>query len=125
MKSPHTIEIDDDNFGDLALRDGTPLLIDFTAAWCAPCRVIAPHIDAIAAAYKGQLRVATCDADANYRLTAQLDVRSLPTLLLFKDGRVIGQLVGAAPRAKLEAFAQRALEPAAAAADAPVPARAG
>jgi thioredoxin 1 len=106
----NVIEITDINFDARALRSPVPVLIDFTAAWCAPCRVIAPHIDAIADAYEGRLRVGKCDVDANPELTAKLDVRSMPTLMVFKDGKVVAQMVGAAPRAKLEALVTRALQ---------------
>ena len=107
--SPDLLEITDDNFESDALRSPVPVLIDFTAAWCPPCRAIAPHVKAVAAAYDGRLRVATCDADANPALTARLDVRAMPTLMLFKDGRPIGQIVGAVPRAKIDALVARAL----------------
>jgi thioredoxin 1 len=107
---PQTLlEITDANFEAEALQSPLPVLVDFTAAWCAPCRTIAPHIAAIAAAHAGRLRVGTCDVDANPELVAKLDVRSMPTVLLFKDGRVVAQHVGAAPRAKLEALVTRAL----------------
>jgi thioredoxin 1 len=108
MPSPNVLEITDDNFAE-ALRSPTPLLVDFTAAWCPPCRAIAPHVDALADAYLGRVRVGKCDADDNQKLVADLDVRSLPTVLVFKDGKVIGQMVGAAPRARLEALVSRAL----------------
>jgi thioredoxin 1 len=109
MPNDNVIEITDTNFDAQALQSPVPVLIDFTAAWCAPCRVIAPHIDAIADAYVGRLRVGKCDVDANPALTARLDVRSMPTLMVFKDGQVVAQMVGAAPRAKLEALVTRAL----------------
>jgi thioredoxin 1 len=108
MPSPNVLEITDDNFAE-ALRSPTPLLVDFTAAWCPPCRAIAPHVDALADAYLGRVRVAKCDADDNQKLVADLDVRSLPTVLVFKEGKVVGQLVGAAPRARIEALVHRAL----------------
>jgi thioredoxin 1 len=109
MTDKNLIEINDDNFDQLAGPSPTPLLIDFTAAWCAPCRAIAPHVGAIAGDYAGRLRVGTCDVDSNHRLAAKLDVRSMPTLMVFRDGRMVAQLVGAAPRAKIEAFVARAL----------------
>ena len=108
MKNPNVIEITDTNF-DEQLRDPLPLLIDFTAAWCAPCRVIKPHVEAIADAYAGRLRVGFCDVDSNQILAARLDVRSMPTLLLWGDGRILGQIIGAVPRAKIEALVARAL----------------
>jgi thioredoxin 1 len=108
MPSPNVLEITDDNFAE-ALRSPTPLLVDFTAAWCPPCRAIAPHVEALADAYLGRVRVGKCDADDNQKLVADLDVRSLPTVLIFKEGKVVGQLVGAAPRARLEALVSRAL----------------
>src|SRR4029077_18396619 len=109
MHSNDLLEITDANFDALALQAPLPVLIDFTAAWCAPCRAIAPPVDAIATAYAGRLRVGTCDVDAHPDLVAKLDVRSMPTLLVSKDGRVFSQLFGAAPRAKLEALVARAL----------------
>jgi thioredoxin 1 len=108
MPSPNVLEITDDNFAE-ALRSPTPLLVDFTAAWCPPCRAIAPHVEALADAYLGRVRVGKCDADDNQKLVADLDVRSLPTVLVFKEGKVVGQLVGAAPRTRLEALVSRAL----------------
>jgi thioredoxin 1 len=109
MSNANVLEITDANFEETALRAPTPVLIDFTAAWCAPCRTIAPHIDAIADSYQGRLRVGKCDVDANQALVTKLDVRAMPTLIVLKDGRVVGQMVGAAPRAKIEALVNRAL----------------
>ena len=108
MRSEELLEITDTNFDELA-QSPLPVLIDFTAAWCAPCRAIAPHIAAIARDYDGRLTVATCDVDSNAALAARLDVRAMPTLLLFRGGQVIGQIVGAVPRAKIEALVGRAL----------------
>ncbi|HZL20851.1 MAG TPA: thioredoxin [Polyangia bacterium] len=110
MSHAKAIEITDDNFDAQAIRSDLPVLIDFTAAWCPPCRAIAPHVEAIASAYQGRVRVGTCDVDANPELTAKLDVRSMPTLMMFKQGRVVGQIVGAVPRAKIEALVTRALD---------------
>ncbi|HXI54784.1 MAG TPA: thioredoxin [Polyangia bacterium] len=109
MASQNLIDITAVNFDEQALQSPVPVLVDFTAAWCAPCRMIAPHIDAIADAYAGRLRVGKCDVDANPELTARLDVRSMPTLMVFKNGQVVGHLIGAAPRARLEDLVTRAL----------------
>jgi thioredoxin 1 len=109
MASEPLLEITDKNFETLALKGELPVLIDFTAAWCAPCRAIAPHVAAIARDYAGRLTVATCDTDSNVELVARLDVRSMPTLMLFKAGQVVGQIVGAVPRAKIEALVGRAV----------------
>jgi thioredoxin len=109
MSSTELLEITDTNFDTLALQAPLPVLIDFTAAWCAPCRAIAPHVAAIARDYAGRLSVATCDADSNAELAARLDVRAMPTLIVFKAGQVVGQIVGACPRAKIDALVQRAL----------------
>src|SRR5262252_5566724 len=103
------LEITDTNFDDLALKAPLPVLIDFSAARCPPCRTIAPHVAAIARDYAGRLTVATCDTDANIELAARLDVRAIPTLLLFRAGQVVGQIVGAVPKAKIEALVAKAL----------------
>src|SRR5262245_10907794 len=109
MQSHDLLEITDTNFDELALKAPLPVLIDFTAAWCPPCRAIAPHVAAIARDYAGRLTVATCDTDSNTELAARLDIRAMPTLLLMKSGQVVGQIVGAVPRAKIEALVERAL----------------
>jgi len=109
MRSEDVLEITDSNFDALVVKSPLPVLIDFTAAWCAPCRAIAPHVAAIAREYAGRLTVGTCDTDGNTELVARLDVRSMPTLLVMKSGQVVGQIVGAVPRAKIEALVGRAL----------------
>ena len=109
MANEHVIEITDGNFTEQALKSPVPVLIDFTAVWCAPCRMIAPHVEAIASDYAGRLRVGKCDVDENAALAANLDVRAMPTLMVFKNGEVVGQIVGAAPRAKIEALVTKAL----------------
>lgn len=109
MASANVIEVTDDNFETDVLQSSQPVLVDFWAAWCAPCRAIAPHVDALADQYAGQVRVGKCDIDANPNVPSQFEVRSIPTLLMFKGGQVVGQLVGAVPRPKLEDFIKKAL----------------
>ena len=109
MASANVIEVTDSNFDSDVLKSQIPVLVDFWAVWCAPCRAIAPHVEAIAGEYAGKLRVGKLDIDANPEIPSQFEVRSIPTLLLFKDGKVLGQLVGAVPRAKLDDFVKKAL----------------
>jgi len=109
MASANVIEVTDDNFETDVLQSSLPVLVDFWAAWCAPCRAIAPHVEALAEQYAGQVRVGKCDIDANPNVPSQFEVRSIPTLLMFKGGQVVGQLVGAVPRPKLEELLKKAL----------------
>jgi thioredoxin 1 len=78
-------------------------LVDFSATWCAPCRLIEPILDQIALARRGELKVATVDTDENVRTAARFQVRSAPTILFFKDGQLVDRIVGAVPRARIEA----------------------
>jgi thioredoxin 1 len=102
MASPNTFEVTDANFQSEVASSTVPVLVDFWAAWCGPCRTIAPHVEAIAAAYGGKLRVGKCDIDTNQAIAMQFEIKSIPTLLLFKGGQVVGQIVGAVPRARIE-----------------------
>jgi thioredoxin 1 len=105
------VDVDESNFDERVVRGSfeRPVLVDFWAAWCAPCRATAPHVEALAAAYDGRVRVGKVDADASQEITAKLDVRSLPTFLMFKGGRVVGQIVGAVPKSRLEDLVAKAL----------------
>jgi thioredoxin 1 len=109
MASPNVIEVTDSNFDAEILKSPLPVLVDFWAVWCAPCRAIAPHVEAIANDYAGKLRVGKLDIDSNPEVPSQFEVRSIPTLLIFKEGKVVGQIVGAVPRAKLEDLVKKAL----------------
>ena len=108
-KDSKVVEITDDNFERAVTQSPVPVLVDFWAAWCAPCRAMAPHIDALAEAYDGKVRFGKLDADAHQDTVARLDVRSLPTFLIFKDGKVVGQIVGAVPKSRLEDLVKKSL----------------
>jgi len=107
MASQNIKELTDASFEADVLKSDLPTLVDFWAVWCGPCKQIAHTVDAIADQYKGKLNVAKMDIDHHQIVPQQYGVRSIPTLLIFKGGKVVGQLVGAAPRAKLEAEIQK------------------
>ncbi len=106
------VTLDDSNFEEEVLNSDVPVLVDFWAAWCGPCRVIAPVIEELAEEYEGRVKVGKLDVDINPRTAMQFGVRSIPTLLIFKDGQVADQLVGAVPKhqltKRLEAVAPQA-----------------
>src|SRR3954466_2366684 len=108
-KKSKVVEITDDNFQRTVNESPLPVLIDFWAAWCAPCRTMAPHVEALAEAYAGRARVGKLDADTHQDIVAKLDVRSLPTFLVVKQGKVVGQIVGAVPKSRLEALLEKSL----------------
>jgi thioredoxin 1 len=103
MASNNLTELTDQNFQKEVLDSEIPTLVDFWAVWCGPCRQIAPTVEALAEQYKGKLKVAKMDVDHHQIVPQQYGIRSIPTLLIFKGGKVVGQVVGAVPRSKLEA----------------------
>jgi len=101
----------DANFDAEVLQSDQPVLVDFWATWCGPCRVIAPTIEEIANEYEGRAKVVKLDVDNNPQAATRYGIRSIPTVLLFKDGRVVDQIVGSAPnyKAKLEDVVRKVL----------------
>lgn len=102
----NAMEVTDENFATEIEGYAGLAMVDFWATWCAPCRMIAPHVEALAAEYAGKVRVAKLDVDSNTKTPTRFNVRSIPTILFFKDGKLIDQVVGAVPRPALEAKLQ-------------------
>jgi thioredoxin 1 len=94
----------DQQFDSQVLSAGTPVLLDFTATWCQPCKAIAPLLEAMVPEYQGRLKILKLDVDENPSTAMKYMVRSIPTLLLFKDGKVVDQRVGAVNRKALDEF---------------------
>lgn len=105
----NVIEVGDAEFRREVLEAQGPVVVDFTATWCAPCRFIAPILDTLAAEYQGQMKFTKVDVDVNQDTAQQYGIRSMPTLLFFKQGKVVGQIVGAVPKARLESAFQQVL----------------
>ncbi len=103
------IALNDQDFRREVLEAEGPVLVDFTAAWCGPCRALTPALEALASEYKGRVKVTKLDVDANQETPQQYGIRSMPTLLFFKQGKVVGQIVGAVPKARLESAFQQVL----------------
>ncbi|MBW2185411.1 MAG: thioredoxin [Desulfuromonadales bacterium C00003068] len=109
MASDNVLEFTDDNFDSEVINSDIPVLVDFWATWCAPCKAIAPTIDALADSFNGKVKIGKVNVDDNPGIPGQFGVRGIPTLILFKDGKVIDQLVGAIPKNQLEELINKAL----------------
>jgi thioredoxin 1 len=102
MAGADVLNVGDSDFKKEVLESQQPVLVDFWATWCAPCRAIAPAVEELATQYKGRVKVAKMNIDDNQDTPQQFGVRSIPTLLIFKGGKVVEQIVGAVPKSKLE-----------------------
>ncbi|MBW3661112.1 MAG: thioredoxin [Gemmatimonadetes bacterium] len=102
MPSDHTSTVTDDSFESEVERADTLTLVDFWAEWCGPCKMIAPTIAELAEEYTGRLKVVKLDVDENQRTAQKYAVRSIPSLLFFKDGQVVDTVVGAVRKQRLE-----------------------
>jgi len=102
MASEAIVEVTDANFDQLVLKSEQPVLVDFWAAWCGPCKAIAPIVDEVAQSYSGRVKIGKMDVDKNAATPQRYGVRGIPTLLLFKDGQVKEQIVGYVARDVIE-----------------------
>ena len=109
MASDLIKHISDDSFESDVLKSGKPVLVDYWAEWCGPCKMIAPILDEVSASYKDKLQVAKMNVDENREVPAKFGIRGIPTLMLFKDGQLAATKVGAMSKAQLTAFIDQQL----------------
>ena len=95
------IALTDENFSDEVLSADLPVLVDFWATWCGPCRMIAPIVEELSSEYEGKAKVCKLDVDTAQKTAAEFGIRSIPTLLIFKEGKVADQLIGAVPKQQI------------------------
>ena len=108
--SEEMVVLNDENFeAEVTRKDAGPILVDFWAAWCGPCRQVAPVLEALSSEYRGRARIGKLDVDNSPATAAKYGIMSIPTLLLFKDGTVAEQIVGAQPRDAIAGMIERHL----------------
>ena len=101
MASEHVTHVTDATFEQEVLKSDKPVLVDFWAPWCGPCRAIAPAVEDVAGEYQGRLKVVKINVDDNAGVAMRYNVRSIPNLMIFKDGQVKDQIIGAVPKGHL------------------------
>ena len=109
MASDKVVTLSEDNWEQEVLKSDTPVLVDFWAQWCGPCRMVAPVLDQIANEMDGKVRVAKLDVDSNQKIAYQFQVSSIPTFILFKNGQMADRMMGAMPKSAFQSFIERNL----------------
>jgi thioredoxin 1 len=109
MASNDVVHFKDSTFQAEVLQSEIPVLVDFWAVWCGPCKAIAPIVDELATLYKGKVKIGKMDVDHEQGVPQQFGIRSIPTLLVFKGGRVVDTIIGAVPKSKIEESLKKAM----------------
>jgi len=109
MAETSLLQVNDKNFSAKVLNADLPVLVDFWATWCGPCRSISPMVEELAVEFTGRVKVTKLNVDENPATPSQYGVRGIPTLILFKDGKIVDQIIGAVPKARLKALIEKAL----------------
>lgn len=109
MASDAILVLSDATFEEEVLNSDVPVLVDFWAPWCGPCRAVAPIVEEISSTYEGQLKVGKLNVDENPSTTMKFGIRSIPTLLVFKGGEAVEQIIGAVPKGEIERVVSKAL----------------
>lgn len=108
MAGEEIVQINDSSFESEVLRSDVPVLVDFWAPWCGPCRILAPLVEEIATSHAGRLKVAKVNVDDNEETAIRYGIRSIPTLIVFKDGKALDQIIGAVPKSEIEKLVSKA-----------------
>jgi thioredoxin 1 len=103
------VQVTDDNFDAEIVNSDLPVMVDFWAEWCGPCRMVAPVVEELAKEYEGKIKVAKMDVDKNRQTPAKFGIRNIPTLILFKGGEVANTIIGAQPKSSIEAELKKLL----------------